>query len=105
LNFNAELPLEDLSKSLSARLGLNIRRSASALHRNVMIPDVPDLSADLDELFLAAKYVEKAFRLFDASYPLGKQFDSHLSWREDKIAEIGESMKASQSPDSSDDGG
>ncbi len=79
---------------------LNVRRSASSLHRNAMIPDVPDLNSDLDELFLAAKYAEKAFRLFDTSYPLGKQFDSRLSWLESKIAEIGERMKASQQTES-----
>jgi hypothetical protein len=43
----------------------NVKRCENPLHRYHLVPDDPAYISDLHLLYLAGKYVEKAFRLFD----------------------------------------
>ena len=59
---------------------LNLEYCENPLHRYHRVPIDPDLDVDPDYLYRAARYVEKAFRLFDATFALQPEAPSALGW-------------------------
>ena len=59
-------PFSACSHSMWHHIGkYNLKQCENPLHRYHLVPDDPEYLADLELLYLAGKYVEKAFRLFD----------------------------------------
>ncbi len=67
----------------------NLEVCESPLHRYHRVPMDPDLEIDPDYLYRAARYVEKAFTLFDATFELRCEVPSALGWLVTAFDEFG----------------
>jgi len=69
----------------------NVKRCENPLHRYHLVPDDPEYMADLDLLYLAGKYVAKAFRLFDQKTGVVVSLPSAFTRLESGMAELARS--------------
>lgn len=70
---------------------LNLEICENPLHRYHKVPVDPDLDIDPDYLYRAAKYVGKAFRLFDTTFGVQCDLPSALDWLMSALDEFGSS--------------
>ena len=56
----------------------NLRRCRNPLHQYHRLPEDPDLEPDIDYVYRAAKYVTKAFTLFDRETGVSAEVESSL---------------------------
>ena len=66
----------------------NLRRCSNPLHQYHRLPDDPDLEADIDYVYRAAKYASKAFRLFDEETGVSVEVQSSVDAFVDAVTRL-----------------
>lgn len=78
----------------------NVDQCGNPLHQNHLTPSVPKLYSDLQVLYLAGKYADKALRLFDDRTRLKVETPSAFANLNDAIEHLGQNLESDVNVDS-----
>jgi hypothetical protein len=88
------MPFSGCTHSMWQHIGrYNLETCINPLHRYHRVAACPDVPLDIDYLYLAAKYVQKTFTMFDDATGVKLEGKSAFELLVDEISEIGDRME------------